>query len=55
MLGALFHLGSQLYYIYVKCDWNIIAMETHERIERDKKMIAKENGHAGGLEMKNIH
>ncbi len=55
MVGSAFHLGSQLYYIYVKSDWNLIAIESHERIERDKMMAAQEGGPAGNLEMKNIH
>jgi hypothetical protein len=33
----------------------MIAIDSHERIERDKKMVAQEGGPAGGLEMKNIH
>ena len=41
MIGSSFHLGSELYYIYWKSNWNKIALETHERIEKDKRMAAE--------------
>jgi Na+-driven multidrug efflux pump len=35
-LGEAFHFGAMAYLIYWKNDWNVIAREAHERMEREK-------------------
>ncbi len=41
MMGAAYHLGAQLYWLYWKADWDQIAKEANERIERDKSINMK--------------
>ncbi len=37
--GAFFHAAVLLYLVYRHYDWNKIAKETHDRIEKDHKML----------------